>query len=230
MKIVSGSLSPQTEIVGNVIRIVVCGDTHEHHREVDVPYGNLLIYTGDFTMFSRSLASIRDFNDWMLRQPHPHKVMIPGNHDYRLVDPEWRRLITGAVLLVDAGVRLAGLSIWGSPTTPCDGGAFGALTQHDRTQMYSRILDGVDILVTHGPPFGVLDMPHIGGNPQGCRQLLTAIRRVKPRIHAFGHIHGAYGTIRIGKTLHVNAALSGPDYAPTKVPISLDLVVASRKV
>lgn len=35
--------------------IVVCiSDTHELHREVNVPDGNILIHAGDFTMFSKS--------------------------------------------------------------------------------------------------------------------------------------------------------------------------------
>lgn len=51
----------------------------------------------------------------------------------------------------------------------------------------NTIPDGVDIVMTHGPPKGILDWCPQGN--VGCENLLRAIRRVKPIVHCFGHIH-----------------------------------------
>ena len=77
-------------------------DTHELHRELRVPAGDLLIHAGDFTFFGKSTRAIRDFNDWLGELPHAQKVVIPGNHEYMLEsDPRLRGLITNATLLIN---------------------------------------------------------------------------------------------------------------------------------
>jgi hypothetical protein len=45
--------------------LVLFGDTHEPHREVEVPAGDIVICVGDFTMFSKNLSAIEDFNEWL---------------------------------------------------------------------------------------------------------------------------------------------------------------------
>ena len=55
------------------LRVVCISDTHELHRELQVPSGDLLIHAGDFTFFGRGTRAIIDFNDWLGNQPHPHK-------------------------------------------------------------------------------------------------------------------------------------------------------------
>jgi hypothetical protein len=76
-------------------RIVCISDTHELHRELDVPNGDILIHAGDFTLFSKSAAAIRDFNDWLGELPHRWRLVIPGNHEYFLeADPFKRNLIS----------------------------------------------------------------------------------------------------------------------------------------
>lgn len=59
----------------------------------------------------------------------------------------------------------------------------------------------IDIIVTHGPPFGILDSV-VGTGPRmkssvGCKHLLRAVERCKPRLHAFGHIHEGWGAQRM---------------------------------
>ena len=92
--------------------IVMISDTHDLHRDVEVPSGDLLIHAGDFTMDSRSAEKLIDFNDWLGDLPHPYRVVIPGNHDGFLKDPPRRRLISNARLLVNASVEIMGLKIW----------------------------------------------------------------------------------------------------------------------
>jgi hypothetical protein len=118
---------------------------------------------------------------------------------------------------------MEGLRIWGSPVTPLDWGAFGPETAEERERLFSRIPQETDVLITHGPPRGILDAASRQKKPRGCDQLLAAVRRVRPRLHVFGHIHEQYGMFRSSSTLFVNVALAGPDYSVIRRPIQIDL-------
>ena len=206
------------------IKIVCISDTHELHREVDVPDGDLLIHAGDFTMFSKSTAAIRDFNNWLGELPHAGKLLIPGNHEFFLeADPNRRELVPNATILMNESIEILGLKIWGSPMTPLYGGAFGLSSELNRVRLYSQISCDTDILVTHGPPFGILDRPSGSSEHQGCRALFDRVRELRPKLHVFGHVHGAHGTFTTEGTVFVNAALLGIegdiDEAPTIIRI-----------
>lgn len=211
------------------MKIVCISDTHGLHRKVDVSVGDLLIHAGDFTFFSKSEFEIQDFNDWLGELPHRYKVVIPGNHEFAFEEsPKRRHAISNAIFLIDESAEIGGFRVWGSPLTPLYGGAFGRSAAADRARAYSVIPKGTDILVTHGPPFGVLDRPGGTGFNNGCRELLAAVRRIRPRLHVFGHIHSAYGTHRENGTVFVNAALCGDRRGIEQGPIVVELDL-SRK-
>jgi Icc-related predicted phosphoesterase len=194
------------------VEIVCISDTHELHRDLDVPRGDILIHAGDFTMFSKSAAAILDFNDWLGELPHLWKIVIPGNHEFFLEsDPDKRKLISNATILINESVEIMDLKIWGSPTTPLYGGAFGLTSAADRAKLYAKTPSDVDILITHGPPYGILDRSPGMPNHSGCHPLLAAVTRLKPKLHIFGHVHGSHGTVSTEETLFVNAALLGLD-------------------
>jgi Icc-related predicted phosphoesterase len=198
--------------------IVLISDTHALHRVVDVPPGDLLIHAGDLTMNSLSAEKLIDFNDWLGELPHAYRVVIPGNHDFVVEELSKRQLITNATLLINDGIEILGLNIWGSPATPLFGEAFGVPSDLDRAKLYSRIPADTDILVTHGPPFGILDQSPDSDYHAGCHQLLATVRRVKPMIHVFGHVHAAYGTFSTPETLFLNAALPGQGFEMSNRP------------
>jgi Icc-related predicted phosphoesterase len=206
------------------LRIVLLSDMHELHREVDVPEGDILLCAGDWTMQSRSLRSIADFNQWLGELPHQHKICVPGNHEtYLQTTPTNRSLLTNAILLINEGVEIEGLRIWGSPVTPV-GPAFGVISAEERRRLYGTIPEDTDILITHGPPRGILD--HAPGSHflSGDQELLDAVTRLKPRCHTFGHVHLPQNSPRIFETEHttfINAALLGPYGAIDKQPIVL---------
>lgn len=191
------------------MRIVLLSDTHELHRDVDVPIGDLLIHAGDITFFSRNREALADFEDWLGEQPHRYKVVIPGNHDGLLENVAGRAQITNAHLLVDSGLNIAGLHIWGSPVTPHAHTPFGIPHPDDRTAHWAAIPHNLDILITHGPPYGVLDCAPGEELHAGDRELRRAVIRKRPRLHVFGHVHSGYGTRPTRHTLFVNAALPG---------------------
>jgi Icc-related predicted phosphoesterase len=72
----------------------------------------------------------------------------------------------------------------------------------------------LDVLITHGPPFGILDQTAPGDPHLGCEELFNAIEEKKPRVHLFGHIHGGAGTFENGATRFVNAAYLNERYKP----------------
>ena len=211
------------------LRLVLLSDSHAMHRCLRVPDGDVLIHAGDFTMFNRR-SSVLDFNSWLQDLPHRHKIVVPGNHEFNFNRSKWRDLITGAALLVNEGIEVGGIRIWGSPVTPADSGAFGGMTERDRRRIFSAIPEDTDVVITHSPPFGILDRESLEGEYQGCKEIAEAIQRVQPRLHVFGHIHGAYGVEWVGSTVFVNAALASVGYELTKEAITVDFDTHARAV
>ena len=125
------------------LRIVCISDTHELHRELVVPPGDLLIHAGDFTFFSKRPSMIDDFNDWLGEQPHRYKLVICGNHEFAFeADPWLRSQLSNAVLLLNEAIEIDDMKVWGSPVTPSYGGAFGLSTPRDRERLYATIGNG----------------------------------------------------------------------------------------
>ena len=129
------------------------------------------------------------------------------------------------MLLVDSGVEIEGLKVWGSPVTPLYGGAFGKSRPEDRKRHWAEIPDGLDILITHGPPFAILDHGLPSEPREGCPYLFEEVFRAWPRVHVFGHIHAGYGTLWTGDTLFVNASLMGEDGSLSRKPVVVDFQV-----
>jgi len=206
------------------MRVVCISDTRELHRELDVPSGDLLIHAGDFSFAQNStpLAALRDFNDWLGELRHRYKVVVPGNHDVLLAEPQRRGVISNATLLVNSGVVIENIHIWGSPLMPLQNGAFACSDSGERKRHWARIPRHTDILITHCPPFGVLDRTPDCDDHEGCPELLAAVLQVRPRFHVFGHAHGAHGIIRTEHTAFINAALVGETFDLDKMPIVFD--------
>ena len=201
------------------LRLILISDTHQLHREVEVPDGDVLIHAGDFTMFSESLEAVADFNDWLGGLPHRHKIVVPGNHEFFLeADPSERSLLSNATLLINEGVEIEGLRIWGTPVNPLYGGAFGLSSAKDRKRLYAEIPQNTDVVISHGPPYGILDTAPVSGLHQGCRELLDAVTQIRPKLHVFGHIHDAYGVFQTEHTTFVNASRLGLHDDSDKAP------------
>ena len=189
-----------------------------------MPDGDVLIHAGDFTMFSESLEAVADFNDWLGGLPHRHKIVVPGNHEFFLeADPSERSLLSNATLLINEGVEIEGLRIWGTPVNPLYGGAFGLSSAKDRKRLYAEIPQNTDVVISHGPPYGILDTAPVSGLHQGCRELLDAVTQIRPKLHVFGHIHDAYGVFQTEHTIFINAARLGLHDAADKPPFVLQI-------
>lgn len=205
-------------------RLVLLSDTHGHHDEIDVPDGDVLVHAGDFCT-SGWENQARRFARWLAAQPHPHKVVIAGNHD-RCMEADVAlgdRLFAGATYLLDRAATVAGLRFYGSPWQPeFLSWAFNLPRGEPLRRVWDKIPDGTDVLVTHGPPFGVLDRTY-DGRPVGCEELRAALARVRPRLHVFGHIHEGAGVHAEDGVLHANASTCTLAYDPTNPVLVVDV-------
>ena len=210
------------------MRVVCISDTHERHRSLNLPEGDLLIHAGDIT-YSGEAHAIKDFLDWFEVQPHPHKVFIAGNHDFlfesihRVMGHHCDFEKAKITYLNDSRAEIDGLKIWGSPWTPTFGSwAFMKNRGDEIAEVWNKIPYDTDILITHGPPKGVLDMTP-RGQEAGCWDLMAKVRLIKPKLHVFGHIHGGYGIQEKWGTKFVNASICDEDYDATHSPIVVDI-------
>lgn len=208
------------------VKIVFMSDTHDQLDRFKVPDGDILIHAGDGTNRG-SAAELQRLNQHMAALPHPFKVYVPGNHDFMFQeDPERAmKIFTAAQVLIDAGTEILGLKIYGSPFTPQ---FYDWAFMEPRNQIHKHwdvIPEGLDFLVTHGPPYGILDRNQRGTNC-GCEALRDAIGRVKPKFHVFGHIHEAYGEnfnqLISPTTEFLNVSSCNGMYFPVNEPVVID--------
>jgi predicted phosphodiesterase len=205
------------------LRIVCLSDTHDLHDRLAVPDGDVLVHAGDFTGRG-SPAEVEAFGAFLARLPHREKIVVAGNHDFLFErEPDRARELLGDVTyLLDSGVRVGGLAFWGSPWQPWfHDWAFNLRRGAPLAAKWALVPDETDVLVTHGPPMGVLDLT-FHGRMVGCEALETALARIRPRLHVFGHIHEAYGTHRANGILSVNASNCDLRYRPVQPPVVVD--------
>ncbi|EFW20669.1 hypothetical protein D8B26_002996 [Coccidioides posadasii str. Silveira] len=186
------------------VTVVCISDTH--NCQPHIPDGDILIHAGDLTQ-SGSREELQEAISWLNRLPHKYKIVIAGNHDISL-DPATytlkehdlvqlsRELVWGDVIyLQSSSVKLTffgenkrEISVYGSPFSPRHGNwAF----QYPRRGDFwlESIPEGTDVLATHAPPRGHLDLGY------GCESLLRELWRLRcrPGLHVFGHVHEGYG-------------------------------------
>ena len=209
-------------------RIAIISDTHNLMDRVELPEADLLLHCGDWT--SRGdIQEISQFNFHCGRVRHQFKhgiIAIAGNHD-RLMESNpnlGRSLITNFRYLQDELIEIDGLKIYGAPWTPMFfNWAFMLERGEEIQKKWDKIPPDIDILMTHGPPVDILDKVYRTVKKVGCEELANAVKRIKPKLHAFGHIHYSYGTFKSDDTLFVNAATCGEDYKATNKPIVVEV-------
>lgn len=189
-----------------MITIVCVSDTHGRHDRIPVPDGDVLVHAGDLTV-DGGVDDVARFDDWLASLPHRQKVVVCGNHDwcFQRRPAEARARLRHAVYLEDQAAVIDGLRFYGSPWQPWFlDWAFNLPRGPELAAKWALIPGDTDVLVTHGPPAGVLDLTN-RGERTGCTDLRERVRLVCPKLHVFGHIHEAAGADRVGGTLFVNA-------------------------
>lgn len=204
------------------MKLVLISDTHERHEKVNVPHGDVLVHAGDFTMLGEE-PYIADFNRWLGYLPHKRKVVIAGNHEMRWT-PAKAAMLTNATYLQDSSCVIDGLKFYGSPYTPTFfDWAFMLPRGESMYQHWLKIPHDTDVLITHGPPKGKLDFSDYGKENVGCSDLAVIVEAIKPKLHVFGHIHGAYGQEQANGTTYVNASVVNEKYQPVNEPVVIDV-------
>lgn len=190
------------------LRLVIISDTHaKHHKIPHIPDGDVLIHAGDITRYGE-LDTITDFNDFLGTLPHPHKLIIAGNHDFSFENnpQETEALLTNCTYLRDKATTINGVNFYGSPWQPnFHNWAFNLARGPEIRAKWELIPTNTDVLITHGPPHQYGDRTFLGKNV-GCADLLDIVQQIKPTLHIFGHIHEAAGTTSDGHTTFINAS------------------------
>lgn len=217
------------------MRLVIISDTHDALDEMSIPEGDVLIHCGDFSN-TCSDCEIQRFNIHFGKLNFQCKIIVPGNHDYRLLagstDSESARAMLDESfhILDDQLLELGGLKIFGSGWRPrmmalpkrkigLLARVFGSPVQ---SNCWEVIPHSMDVLITHGPPSGILDLTETGSHA-GCEVLRQRVEEAPPRLHCFGHIHHSYGIVRGAKTVFANAASVNELYQPINKPIVIDI-------
>ena len=220
------------------IRIVTISDTHNYHKSVVVPPCDILIHAGDFS--SRGYQSeVEAFGEWLRSLDQcTHKICIAGNHDRSFEDTptqaqEWlyghaEPGLCNVHYLQDSEVTLSidgqDVRIWGTPHQPWFmSWAFNLKTPEELKAKWDLIPKGIDVLVSHGPPYKILDKTSYGQTHVGCRELKKAVQRVKPLLHCFGHIHEGHGVMEWNGTMFANASSCTVKYHPINTPLVFEL-------
>lgn len=203
--------------------IIDCtSDFHGNHP--DLEGGDLLIIAGDITSNDQPSEYLKFFV-WLDNLDYKRKILIGGNHDTIL--EKHPPTYGNWDYLFDSGIEIEGLKIWGSPWTKKFSGVNPECTAFmiNKNLMRSKwdlIPKDTDVLITHGPPWGMLDKT-VRGQKAGCMDLLDAVVYIRPKLHVFGHIHEAYGQIDVQGTTFVNCSYVNEKYAPVNSPVRVIL-------
>jgi Icc-related predicted phosphoesterase len=237
-------------MAGGSVKIVGISDTHNRHNKITVPACDLLIHAGDWS-FQGKKSEVENFAEWLNKQVQCKEiVLIPGNHEkffeeYLPDSLEWfTKLCPRAHLLIDQSIEVLGIKIYGSPAQPffCDWAWNRAVSDKAEVMRvgymkeklvqpikphWDAIKEDTQILITHGPPQGILDQTtYANGDlrpePLGCPLLMKRIKELKKLdLHFFGHIHHPGGTAKCqdGVTFY-NASICDEMYVPSN-PITI---------
>jgi Icc-related predicted phosphoesterase len=210
-------------------------------QPLDLPGGDILIHAGDFMNSGYYKTEAIEFFNWFEAiTNYDTKIFIAGNHDRIMEDdPTWAQgYLTGyktIEYLQDEELALyfdgpngdmpeENVRIYGSPWQPefCNWAFNLPRNGKEMKARWDAIPDNTDILITHSPPFGHLDIP--GGNTirVGCEMLRYRVDEIKPKIHVFGHIHGSWGHYFDGHTHFFNASVLDERYNYAHLPFNFE--------
>jgi Icc-related predicted phosphoesterase len=207
-------------------KICIISDTHNQLSLIrpHIPECDILIHCGDATYFGKPEELVK-FNAQMGKIKAKRKLFIPGNHELSL-DINHRKYSNYAInylynmdVLINNTTEIDGLRIY-----TCSFGsrmprwAFTNEEESVKKRYYDMIPEGIDILVTHFPPFGILD-----GKNWGCKSLLDAIDRIQPKYLFCGHVHSDYDSQKYGKTTIINAVCLDESYTYKNKPVIVDI-------
>lgn len=210
------------------MKITFISDTHNKHKLFSFPGGDMIIHAGDLSSVGY-LHELKRFFKWFSDVDYKYKVFIAGNHDwgFQRNQTEVKEILEDypdIIYLEDNSVTIEGIKIYGTPWQPrFMNWAFNlARNSGELKDKWDKIPEDTDILITHCPPHGKLDIV-IGTDAHlGCNLLTERIKDIKPKIHVFGHIHSGNGYIYDGDTHFINASIVDENYMYRYKPFTIE--------
>lgn len=205
--------------------IACIGDTHGKHDLLEIPDTDVIIHTGDISSFGNK-QEIAVFLEWFAGLPQKHKIFIAGNHDFyleKIASNDLENFIPQEIIfLQNTGIEIGNKLFWGSAYTPgLPNFAFYKQRGKEIFQEWKKIPQQTDVLITHTPPYGILDEV-ARKQSVGCEELQKVVAQLQPSFHIFGHVHESYGLAKIKATSYINASSFLAPNVPNQ-PIIIDL-------
>lgn len=202
------------------MKILHLSDTHgAHHRLRELPEADVVVHSGDFCMVGEEHEAL-DFLNWFCDLPYKHKIFICGNHDHCMYEKNIEGLDSNVHYLCNSGIEIEGIKFYGIPLFVNDD-AFGRQNGY-----YSDIPDNTDVLITHIPPYGILDIDNTFGTGfiyNGSKELLTKVSALRLKAHLFGHIHRQHGITEQNGIIFSNGAIMNDDYTNFNSPNIIEI-------
>jgi Icc-related predicted phosphoesterase len=206
------------------MKVLAISDTHGMHdffTKEDFIDIDMVIHAGDASNVKSPALNVyemENFLRWFNELPVKYKIYVAGNHDTSveagLINPRHYESIT---YLEHESIEIEGIKIFGSPYSKAFGSWAFNVAVNKLDSYWQDIPSGTDIVITHGPPKGILDMADNFSTrePEYCgdKALRNHIERVNPKFNIFGHIHDNGDNINKGtrqvygfRTVHINAS------------------------
>lgn len=221
------------------MKIWCISDTHCDHSKLIIPDNvDIVIHAGDAGNnkdLSNNEAQLRNFLIWYDQLPIKHKIYVPGNHDTSIEKNMFNfNLYQNIIFLDHKAVEIENTKFFGSPYTPSFGIGWAYNIPRNKIDLkWKDIPENTDILITHGPPKGILDYTLSYENYYeqcGCKSLLNRVREVKPKYHIFGHVHDEQDVFNCGTTktnsldtIFINACVKNLKYKLINNGIIIDI-------
>lgn len=212
------------------MRIIAFSDIHgrQDDKKLNLWFNfhpaDLLIFAGDLQR-NQTTDFGREFLLWFHELDYPNKILVLGNHDGHYVDIFQAALqYSDITILNNTGINFNGIKIYGSPHSVEFGSWWFMMKDDELTKLWELIPDDTDILITHGPPFGILDYT-FDGHTTGSKTLFKRISQLNYlKYHIFGHIHESYGIQNISGKTFLNVSLLNEKYLLVNEPTIIDYV------
>ena len=142
--------------------------------------------------------------NWFCDLPYRHKIFICGNHDVCLYGADIDGLDDNVHYLCNSGIEIDGLKFYGVPMF------MGDCISDRQSRNYAKIPSDTDILITHSPAYGILDLDD--NINYGSEEILDRLTALNLKAHLFGHIHAQHGMKSLNGTIFSNGAIMNSDY------------------
>lgn len=203
------------------MRLVCISDTHNYHAKLQIPDGDILIHAGDFSNHGKP-KEVASFCNWFAQQPHKYKIAVTGNHDLSLDCSHINANLACQSIVRDYmmedkfaffthnALAIEGVQFFFSSFTPTYGNWAFMLTDDALALKWAQIPAETQVLVTHGPPKGILDSYEMDGVTVQCgsASLLQRVQLLNNlKLHVFGHIHESHGKLMQNGVQFANVAI-----------------------